>query len=147
MKKMAAVLLALAACDIRPTYWEARDINRADMEGDPLDNEFKAAILTDVRVRRQLRLNLDRGKPQCRALTYGESGVAVCRNDETEFTIFSFPQPDPDLPSRIQETAYFCREEGVYYYRYVGGSTRRDVWLGPFRIDRKARSLDDVEQP
>ena len=144
---LTTLLTMLTACDITPSYWEARGISRDEMEGDPLDNEIKAAILTDVRVRRQLRLNLNQGKTQCRDLTYSESGVAICRREEDPFTIFAFPQPDPDLPGRIQETVYFCREDGYYYYHYVGGATRRDVWMGPYVIDRKARNLDEVEQP
>ena len=136
-----------AACDITPTYWGARNLDPADLEGEPLDNEIKAAIMTDVRVRRQLRMYLNQGVPNCRALAYSESGTAMCKKDDIPFTIFAFPQPTPDLPGRIQESVYFCREEGIYYYRNVGGATRRDLWMGPFRIEKKAWSLDDVETP
>ena len=146
MKKLAGLLLVLGACSM-PPYWEMRDRSRTELEAAPLDSEFKAAIISDVRIWRELRKDLARGLPQCKGLTYSQSGLALCRNDKSEFTIFHFPQANPDLPGRIEETAYFCRKEGTYFYKHTSGQTRREVWLGPFRINRTAKSLDEVELP
>ena len=41
------------------------------------------------------------------------------------------------MPYRIDETAYLCRKEGVYYYHYQGGPRKLDVWMGPYKIDRR----------
>ena len=41
------------------------------------------------------------------------------------------------------ETAYLCRKEGLYYYHYQGGPKKLDMWMGPYRIDRKRVKPDE----
>ena len=72
-------------------------------------------------------------------------GASICARDEKPFEVYSLRSELPDEPYRVSETAFYCREESVYYYHYVGGKDRRDVWLGPYRLRRERPKHDDDE--
>lgn len=150
--RYAAVLAAVlaAGCDLRPTHWETRGYSRSELEAGPSFHEIRAAITRDVRVERELKSRLDDGVPKCPTLKYVKDGnveIPTCTNDDAELVVYMLMDADPAGPDREVETAYWCPEEKTYYYRYWGGRWRRDVWLGPYPINRKPRSLDEVEQP
>jgi hypothetical protein len=50
-----------------------------------------------------------------------------------------------DQVHRVDESAYYCRSEGVYHYHYVGGPQKLDVWLGPFKLVRRRLKPDETE--
>lgn len=146
MKPWAVVLLVLSGCafDLRPPEESLRGFTREELEAGPTDRQMHAAILNDVRRWRGLEHHLDDGVPACSA--FKPDGVrTICVADETEISIFQLRSDLQDQPYRVDETAYYCSKEGVYYYHYVGGPRRLDVWLGPYKIDRPPRKLDDYK--
>jgi hypothetical protein len=146
MKKWAVLVLVLGGCtiDLVPPEEELRGYKRSELEAGPSNIGMHAAILSDVRRERVLDRHLEEGVPTCTALKYA-AGKTMCVADETEMTVFELRRDLLDQPYRVDETAYFCSKEGVYYYHYEGGTRKLDVWLGPFRIDRPGRKLDDLK--
>ena len=102
-------------------------------------------IVSDVRRERFLNRHLDEGTPTCSGLNYS-GGKMLCAADQTEVSVVEIRRDLLDQPYRVDETAYFCPKEGVYFYHYEGGPRKLDVWLGPYRIDRPGRKLDDIEK-
>ena len=55
----------------------------------------------------------------------------VCVACQEEMEVYSLKKDLADQPYRVEETAYYCRKESQYFYHYVGGRKKLDVWLGP----------------
>lgn len=143
LRKFAAVVLLIAGgCNLRPTEWEARGLNREDLEAGPTYHSMKGAILNDVRIWRQLDQKLDEGTLECAGIIR-EQAVPKCAKDQEELVHFPLKEDLPDQPYRVDEEAYYCPLESVYFYHYAGGPRKRNIWLGPYKVNRPARKLDD----
>lgn len=120
------------------------ELTPEELEAQPGYHQMKAAILSDVRVWRELdrKVEADGIREVPRALKYVE-GVPTCLTDDTRFEIYRLKEDLRDQPYRVDETAYLCRKEGMYYYHYQGGPRKLDVWMGPYRIDRKRVKPDE----
>jgi hypothetical protein len=130
--------------DLSPPEEQLRGFSRAELEAGPSDIQMHAAILNDIRRWRQLDRHLDEGVATCSAHKFVE-GKLRCADDQAEIASFDIKIDPQDLPNRIEETALYCPKESVYYYHYVGGPRKYDVWLGPYKIDRPAKKLDDYK--
>lgn len=139
------LVLALGGCTINlvPPEESLRGFDRETLEAGPSDIGLHAAILSDVRRERFLDRHLDEGTSTCGGFRY-EGAKPVCVADESDMVHFELRKDPQDRAYRVDETAYLCRKESVYYYHYEGGPRKLDVWLGPFRIDRPGRKLDDI---
>jgi hypothetical protein len=146
MKRGAWLLLAIgASCDLRPNDAELRTgMTEEEMNAPPGHHHMRAAITNDVRRWRMLDTRLEEGRPTCPSL-YWEEKVARCARDKEALEVYSIRHDLPDQPYRVEETAYFCRTEGLYFYHYVGGKKKSDVWMGPFPLERR-RVKPDQEQ-
>lgn len=152
MKKRFALLaacalgFAAAACDLRPEDSVIRaELSKEELEASPGYHQMKAAILYDVRVGRELGSRLESSeamREMPKAITMVK-GLPMCIPDETEFEVYRLKEDLADAQYRVEETAYLCRKEGVYYYHYQGGPKRLNVWFGPYRIERKRVKPDD----
>lgn len=137
--------VALAACDLRPNDAELRTgMTEEELNAPPGYHEMKAAILNDVRKWRMLEHRLEEGRPAVSAIQWVEK-APTCVRDKEEMEVYSLRHDLPDQPYRVEETAYFCRKEGFYYYHYFGGRKKTDTWMGPFQLDRK-RVRPDKDQ-
>ena len=150
-KKMllAAVCAALntaAQCGMTtpPDSVLRSEISPEELAAAPNSNQMKGAILNDVRIWRELdkKVETEGYKEFPRAID-NSSGLPVCTNDQTEYEIFSLRSDLADQPYRLEETAYYCKKESVYFYHYQGGPKRLNLWLGPYRIDRRRPKTDD----
>jgi hypothetical protein len=145
MRSWVVLVLAVGGCgDIIASDETARGWSKTELEAGPSDKQLHAAILSDVRRWRVLEQRLDEGQPTCTAWK-AEREKTLCVADQAEMTIFNLRTDLQDQPYRVEESAYYCPKESVYYYHYAGGPRRLDVWLGPFKIDRPARKLDDYK--
>lgn len=146
MKRWWILLGMVAGCnfDLSPSDEAIRGWSRAELEAGPSDIQMHAAILNDVRRWRQLDQHLGEGVATCDAYHYAE-GKLRCSGDQSEMTSFELKSEPQDQPNRIEETALYCPKESVYYYHYVGGPRKFDLWLGPYKIDRPAKKLDDYK--
>ena len=143
MKKVVVLFLALTSCDIRPPDHEIRfDLSKEELEAPPSYHRWKGAILMDIRVWRELDKKPENGERTCPLLSYDDAGVPICSNDEEPLLIFDLTKDISERPNRVRELAYFCREEHIYYYHYIGGAYHLDTWQGPFQINRKRPKLD-----
>ena len=136
------LVLPAATC----VHWRS-DAERFGLTDDELNapvpsSRLRGAILNDVIIWRGLREKLDEGRPEC-PMVIVRNGFMTCARDETTFEVFSLRSELPDEPYRVVETAFYCRAESVYYYHYVGGRYRRDVWFGPFKLERKRPQVED----
>ena len=104
-----------------------------DPNAPPTQNEIRGRVINDAVNWRRLRDHLDEAKADCLAVKTGEKGPSCAADGET-FEVVHFPGDPPDKPYRVEETAYYCPKESVYYYHYVGGRDRLDVWLGPNKV-------------
>lgn len=140
-----AVCCTAGTCDITPPDSVIRaEIPPEELEAQPGYHQMKAAIISDVRIWRELDKKVDtEGQPTVPRVLKFVSGVATCTTDDTPFEIYKLKDDLLDQPYRVDETAFLCRKEGVYYYRYQGGPRKIDVWLGPYRIERKRPKTDD----
>lgn len=128
-----------AAChwNVRPDDVELRTgMTQEEMDAAPGHHEMKAALISDVRKWRMLDQRLDEGRAACPGITWRER-VPVCASCKEDMEVYSLKKDLADQPYRVEETAYYCRKESQYYYRYVGGRKKIDVWLGPNAIERK----------
>jgi hypothetical protein len=145
MRTWVVLFLALGGCfDLVPPEEELRGFKRDEIEAGPSDKGWHAAILSDVRRERMLDRHLDEGVATCSAFKY-EGAKTLCAADEAAVMIFDFTKGPQDHPYRVDEKAYFCPKESVYYYHYIGGPRKLDIWLGPYRINRPGRKLDDLK--
>ena len=144
--KRWAVLIVLGGCtlDLSPPEEELRGFKKAELEAGPSNMGMHAAILSDVRRERLLVYHLGEGAGSCSALKF-EGPKTLCVADESEMSVYELRKDLLDQPYRVDETAYFCPKESVYYYHYEGGPRKLDVWLGPFAIHRPGRKLDDLK--
>ena len=134
-----AALPAAAACNmnIRPDDAELRTgMTQEEMDAAPGHHETRAALTADVRKWRMLDHRLDEGRAACPSITWKEK-KPVCVPCEEEMEVYSLKKDLADQPYRVEETAYYCRKESQYFYHYVGGRKKLDVWLGPNSLDRK----------
>lgn len=147
MKSAGAVLvLAIGGCTInmRPNDAELRTgMTQEEMDAAPGHHETKAALVTDVRKWRMLDQRLDEGRAACAAISWKDR-APICVRCNEGMEAYSVKRDLDDQPYRVEETAYYCRKESQYYYHYVGGKKRLDVWLGPYALDRK-RVKPDAE--
>ena len=152
MRKSFVVLVACAVCNTAGTCNLIPDdsVIRAEMSKEELEaapgyHQMKAAILYDVRVGRELDSKIETPEAQRetpRAVAFVK-GLPTCTLDQTEFEIYRLKDELQDKPYRIDESAYLCRKEGVYYYHYQGGPKRLNVWIGPNKIERRRPKTDD----
>jgi len=138
MRPWAFVLLAFgAACDLRPNDVELRTgMTEEEMNSPAGFHQMKAALTTDVRKWRMLDQRLEEGRATCPSI-YWVDKTAKCARDMEELEVYNIKKDLEDQPYRVEETTYYCRKEGVYFYHYVGGKKKSDVWMGPFPLDRK----------
>ena len=138
---MAAVAVCTTAgtCDLTPPDSVLRaEITPEELEAAPGYNQMKGALLNDIRVWRELDKKVAaEGRREVPTSLTLLSGVATCGLDQTEFEVYRLKEDLQDQPYRIDETAYLCRKESVYYYHYQGGPRKLDVWMGPYKIDRR----------
>lgn len=151
---MRARLLFLAVCAACNTAANCAEpppdsVLRAELTPEelaqgPTSHQMKGAIISDVRVWRELdkKVAVDGRKEMPKTIIY-VGGFAVCDIDKTDLEIFSLKSELADQPYRVEETAYFCKKESIYFYHYQGGPKRVSLWMGPYRIDRKRPKTDD----
>ena len=152
MRKSFVLLLACAVCNtastcnLTPEDSVIRvEMSKEELEAAPSYHQMKAAILYDVRVQRELESKVSSPEAQReppRAIMWVK-GLPICSQDQTEYEIYRLKEGLLDQAYRIDETAYLCRKESVYYYNYKGGPKRLNVWLGPNRIDRRRPKTDN----
>jgi hypothetical protein len=151
MKRSLTLLAACALCNVGSTCATTppdsvlhAELTPEELEAAPGYHQMKAAILSDVRKWRELdrRVDTEGQREVPRALKFVE-GVPTCIADETTYEIYRLKEDLRDQPYRIDETAYLCRKEGLYYYHYQGGPKKLDMWMGPYRIDRKRVKPDE----
>jgi len=120
------------------------EITPEELNAGPSAHQLKGAILNDVRIWRNLdtRIEAEGTKEWPRSIDIS-SGTPICTNDQTEYEVYSLKSDLADQPYRVDETAYFCRKESVYWYHYQGGPKKLNLWIGPYRIDRKRVKTDD----
>lgn len=141
MRRGAAVLALLASgciINLRPNDAELRTgMSQAEMDAAPGHHETRAAIISDVRKWRMLTERLEEGRATCAAITWREKKVPVCAKCQEDMEAYTIREDIPETSYRVDETAFYCRKESQYYYHYVGGKKRLDVWLGPYALERK----------
>jgi hypothetical protein len=145
VKRLAVLfgtLGVLSACEITAHDYEMRGFTKEELEAPPSFHEIRAALIADVRRWRMLESRLEEGVPTCSALIY-VANAPTCAHDKEPFEVYSLRDDLRDQPYRVEEKAYYCRTEGLYYYNYVGGPKKLNVWLGPFKLSRQARKADD----
>jgi hypothetical protein len=152
MRKAFVLLAALAASvqgcnDIPPDSVLRAEITPEELNAPPDYHHMKGALLNDVRIWRQLEKIIEsEGRREVPVVIKFTKVVAVCSNDETEFEIYRLKEDLLDQPYRVDETAYLCRKDKMYYYRYQGGPKKLDVWLGPYRIERRRPVADEQKK-
>jgi hypothetical protein len=145
MRKSFVLLAAVALCNtagtcniIPPDSVIRAELSPEELEASPGYHQMKAALVSDVRIWRELDKKVDvEGRREVPVSLIFVGGVATCAADQTGFEIYRIKEDEVEKPYRVEETAYLCRKEGVYYYHYQGGPRKMDVWLGPYRIERK----------
>ena len=154
---MRRIVLLLAACAVAPSAGGCNNIPpdsvlHAELTPEELAapatyHRMKGALLNDVRIWRQLDKIIEtEGRKEVPVVIKFANGQAVCSNDEKEFEIYRLRDDLQDQPYRVDETAYLCRHDRTYYYRYQGGPRRLDVWLGPYRIERRPSVPEDQQK-
>ena len=135
-------------CDMRPPDSVVHaDISPEELNAAPGYHQMKGALLNDVRLWRELDRKVEaEGRREVPVSVTFVAGIPTCAVDKTEFEIYRLKEDLLDQPYRVDETAYLCRKEGVYYYHYQGGPRKLDVWMGPYRIDRKRPPIDDSKR-
>jgi hypothetical protein len=120
------------------------ELTPEELAEQPGYHQMKGAILNDVRKWRNLDIRVaeEGRKDPPKSIKY-PNGIATCEYDDKEFEIFSLKSDLADQPYRVEETAFYCRKENLYYYHYQGGPKRIDLWLGPYHIERKRPKADE----
>ena len=142
---LCAAVNTAAQCNTLPPDSVMRaDITTEELNAGPSSHQMKGAILNDVRIWRELekKLETDGYKEYPRAIN-NVSGIPTCIFDQTEYEIFALRSDLADQPYRLEETAYYCRKESIYFYHYQGGPKKLNLWMGPYRIERKRVKTDD----
>jgi hypothetical protein len=147
-------LLLLAVCaglntaanchDLPPDSVLRAELTPEELDAAPGYHQMKGAILNDVRIWRELekKIEAEGRREQPKAISYVQ-GNPMCDYDKTDLEIFQLKSDLADQPYRVEETAFFCRKESIYYYHYRGGPHKLDLWMGPYRIDRKRPKTGD----
>lgn len=134
---MLLAVLLLAGCEMDWKNDHERDSfgrEETDPDAPPSPHEIKARVINDARTYRMLREKVaEEGRADCAEIEFKE-GKALCKADHEKLDVIHFPGDAPDKPYRVEETAYYCAKESVYYYHYVGGRDRLDVWMGPCKV-------------
>jgi hypothetical protein len=151
MRKSFVLLAAVAVCNTagtcNPTPPDSvlrAEITPEELEAAPGYHQMKGALLNDIRIWRELDKKVaDEGKREVPVAYTIVQGIPICGTDQTEFEVYRLKEDLIDQPYRVDETAYLCRKEKVYYYHYVGGPRKLDVWMGPYRLDRKRIKPDE----
>jgi hypothetical protein len=153
MRKLAVLLATCAvgiasACNgIPPDSVLRAELSPEELNAPPDYHQMKGALLNDVRIWRQLDKLVDtEGRKEVPVVIKFNNGIPMCANDETEFEIYRLKEDLLDQPYRVDETAYLCRKDKTYYYRYQGGPRKLDVWLGPYRIERRRPAADEQKK-
>ena len=133
---LLCLLLPGAHCAQWRTDAERFGLTEEELNAKPSYHRMKGAILNDVRKWRRLADHLDEGRPSCPTVIE-RKGVMTCARDESPLEIYTLGSALPDEPYRVAETAFYCKQESVYYYHYVGGRYRRNVWFGPYKLVRR----------
>lgn len=140
----AAGALWLGACDPAPPDVKIRTgMDPEELNELPSFHQVKAAIVHDVRRDRMLQLKLSDGRPERPPGIVDEDDALLCAADRSPLEVYSIRSDPQDQPYRVDEWAVFCRHEFTYFYRYVGGPKRLDVWLGPFKLERRYPRIED----
>jgi hypothetical protein len=138
----AAGTLSAAHCAAPPDSELRAGITEEELKAPPSSHEIRAAITNDARKQRVLRARLDEGRSDCPWVVRVE-GQVLCAADQTPVEFYLLWEDPLDVPNRVDERALFCRKESVYFYHYKGGPRRLDVWMGPYKIDRRRVLPDD----
>ena len=153
MRKFGLLLASCAfgiasACNsIPPDSVLRAELTPEELNAPPDYHHMKGALLNDVRIWRQLDKVIEtEGRREVPVVIKFASGIPICANDDTEFEIYRLKEDLLDQPYRIDETAYLCRKDKTYYYRYQGGPRKLDVWLGPYRIERRRPVVEDQKK-
>jgi hypothetical protein len=135
----AAAALTAGTCDPRPHDYTLRTGgDPSELTEPPSAHAVKAAILNDVRRDRMLHLRLDEGRRDCPWILYQENRpVCAAEKCRKPLEFYSIKSDPVDQPYRVDEMAFYCRGESLYYYNYRGGPRKLDVWLGPYRLERR----------
>ncbi len=142
-KRLGLVLLALGACDPTPPDVTLRTgMSVQEFNEPPSSHRVKAALVHDIRRDRMLQTKLDQGRRVAPPGIVHVNAEVLCAADKSPLEFYSIRGDPLDQPDRVDEIAFFCREEFVYYYHYVGGPGRLDVWLGPYKLQRKFPRLE-----
>lgn len=150
--KTRLIFLALgAACNLAANCHEMppdsvlrAELTPEELAQGPTYHHMKGAILNDVRIWRELdkKIAFEGTKGLPSGIAY-DGGIPICHYDKTDLEIFSLKSDLADQSYRVEETAFYCKKESVYYYHYQGGPKKLDLWMGPYRIDRKRPKTDD----
>jgi len=136
---VSAGLLSAGMCDPRPPDVTLRTgMTPEEMKEPPSSHAIKAALTNDVRRDRMLHLKLNEGRKDCPWVVWVQN-MPVCAAEKCRKPLeFYMIKADEDyIPNRVDEMAFYCREESVYYYNYRGGPRKLDVWMGPYRLERR----------
>jgi hypothetical protein len=151
MRNSFVLIVACALCNtastcntMPPDSVLRAELTPEELEAAPGYHQMKAAILSDVRQWRELdrRVQTEGQREVPRCLKFVD-GVPTCLTDETQFEVYRLKEDLRDQSYRVDETAFLCRKEGLYYYHYQGGPRKLDAWMGPYRIDRKRPKADE----
>jgi len=142
---VCAALNTAANChEIPPDSVLRAELTPEELAAGPGYHQMKGAILNDVRIWRELEKKIETdGRREMPKSIYYDKGVPVCDYDHTDLEIFQLKSDLADQAYRVEETAFYCRKESIYFYHYRGGPRKLDLWMGPYRIDRKRPKTDD----
>jgi hypothetical protein len=142
---LTAAISTAANCNSMPPDSQLRaEISPEELNAAPGYHQMKGAILNDVRIWRSLDKKIEsEGYKEFPGAIDNSQGTPICTHDQTEYEIYSLKSDLADQPYRIEETAYYCKKESLYYYHYQGGPKRLNLWLGPYRIERRRPKADD----
>ena len=142
---LCAAVNCAAQCNTLPPDSVLRaDITPEELDAGPTYHHMKGALLNDVRIWRNLdtRVAAEGFKEYPKAID-NSTGVPVCHYDQTDLEIYSLKSDLADQPYRIEETAYYCKKESIYYYHYQGGPKKLNLWMGPYKLERKRAKNDE----
>jgi len=143
MKKsflLAGLLAAAGGCDMtfENPHLGVRGLTEADVDPNapPGKNQIRAAIINDIRDRRQLHLKLEEGRPTMpEDIKLDMHRVQAVRSkDEAPLWRIDVRVDPPDRLNAVCETAYWDNDANSYYYHYEGGHPYREIWFGPMKI-------------
>ncbi len=151
MRTKLLFLAVCAACNMAancqtmpPDSVLRAELTPEELAQGPTSHQMKGAIISDIRVWRELDKKVAvEGRKEMPSTIIYQGGFPVCDIDKTDLEIFSLKSDLADQPYRVEETAYYCKKESLYYYHYQGGPRRLSLWMGPYHIDRKRPKTDD----